>query len=146
VGHYIDIGSARQLLANSKRLGGHFEERHTKITNEEMMQRLYNGEGAQNGQVQWISSFLTLNDAALAAVEVLRTWGDDRYNAMINNRIQNDTISANTLTPFRARFAFGSGVHTLPTHAARIVLRPTPEGLRYRVHTFFPLPPFEGYN
>ena len=143
MGHIIDAGTALQLLANSTRLGGHFEERHTKLSNQDLMARLYNGDSARNGEVQWISAFLTLGDAARAAAETLRGWGDDRYNAMINNRIAEDVIAGETVLPFRARFAFGSGVRTIETRRTKMVLRATPEGPRYMIHTFYPRPPHE---
>jgi hypothetical protein len=108
-----------------------------------MMARLHNGEGARNGQIQWISAFLNLSDTAQAAAETLKTWADDRYNAMINNRLQEDRIVAETISMFPARFAFGGGVRTLRTNKTLMIVRATPEGLRFMIHTFFPLPPYD---
>jgi len=143
MGHIIDIGTARQLLIDSKRLGGHVDQRHTGISNDGLMARLYNGDGARNGKVQWISAFLNMSDTAQAAAETLRTWADDKYNAIINNRIPQDEIIADTNSMFQARFAFGSGVRTLRTNKTTMIVRATPEGLRFMIHTFFPRPPYD---
>ena len=143
MGCYIDVGRAYQLLINSKRLGGHGEEKHMTINNKLLMLRLYNGEGARNGKVQWISSFLNVSDAAKALVDTLKTWPSDRYNAIINNRTKEDDHLAETEAPFKARFAFGSGVRTIQTNRTKVVVRPTPEGLRFMIVTFYPRPPHE---
>ena len=140
VGYIINPYQALTLLKESEQHGGHPCTRHINLSNEQLMARLYAGEGAPNGGIVYLSTFNSERDAAKAASQAFKNITGGIEGA-INNRNMPELQIDETIS---VRFAFGSGVRTLPANRVKLVLFANDEqkkkGLFY-VKTFYPCPP-----
>ena len=132
---------ALALLEESELHGGHPCTRHIGLSNDGLMQRLYNGEGAQNGGIAYISTFQTRMDAARAASQAFKNMPVGIAEALRSSertrQIRIDEI-------INVRFAMGGGARWFPCNHVALILfanaQQKKDGLFY-VKTFYPLPP-----
>ena len=141
MGLIITPVGALALLEESEKHGGHPCSRHTGLSNDQLMQRLYNGEGARDGGIQYISTFHTRMDAAIAASQAFKNMPVSVAQAV---RSSERTRQIRLDETFNVRFALGGGAKWLPSNHVALILFANEEqrkrGLFY-VKTFYPLPP-----
>jgi hypothetical protein len=132
---------ALALLEESERHGGHPCSRHIGLSNDDLMRRLYNGEGAQDGGIQYISTFQTRMDAARAASQAFKNMPVSIAEAL---RSSERTRQIRIDETINVRFALGGGAKWLPANHVALILFANEEqkkqGLFY-IKTFYPLPP-----
>jgi hypothetical protein len=132
---------ALALLEESERHGGHPSSRHIGLSNDALMQRLYAGEGAQNGGIAYISTFQTRMDAARAASQAFKNMPVSIAEAI---RSSEKTRQIRIDEEINVRFAMGGGAKWFPSNHVALILFANEEqrkqGLFY-VKTFYPLPP-----
>jgi hypothetical protein len=142
MGYIVDTGSALRLLKDSEDRGGHVYLKHIGVTNDKLLERLYDP-GGQGGEIRWISAFSSSRDAANALSQTLKNSPTDDISKVISGKRGDATWSAETDVEFRVRFAFVGGVRTLLTKKTRIVIRAISLPPRFYIHTFYPLSPLE---
>jgi len=139
VGYIINPYQALALLKESEMHGGHPCTRHINLSNDQLMSRLYGGEGARNGGIVYLSTFNSDRDAAKAASQAFKN-----ITGGIEGGINRDLPEIRIDEMLNVRFAFGSGVRTLPANHVKLVLFANEEqrkkGLFY-IKTFYPCPP-----
>ena len=146
MGYIIHPTAALHLLQNSEKLGGHPCTRHIRLSNEKLMQSLYQGDGARNGGIQYVSTFNSDSDAAKAASQAFKNIEGSLYHAISKNK--NGQVSFEDIQidqVFKVRFAMGSGVHQFYcNHVSLVVVgsNSVPES-KFFVKTFYPRPPNE---
>jgi hypothetical protein len=146
MGYLIDPAQALALMRESEKHGGHPCTRHIGISNEQLMQRLYNGEGGKNGAIQYLSTFTNESDAAKAASQTFKNISKNILAELDNRR--DSTASFDNIRidqAFKVRFALGSGVRLYYCNHMSIVLfkKPGQNSNIFYVKTFYPRPPNE---
>ena len=141
MGLIITPGRALALLKESENHGGHPCSKHIGLSNDQLMQRMYDGEGARDGGIQYISTFHTQNDAAIAASQAFKNMPVSVAEAL---RDRQRTRLIRLDETFNVRFALGGGAKWLPSNHVTLILFANEEqrknGLFY-VKTFYPMPP-----
>ena len=140
VSYIINPYQALALLRESEQHGGHPCTKHINLSNDRLMARLYGGEGARNGGIQYLSTFNSERDASKAASQAFKNLPAG-VTGVINRK---DLPEIRIDETINVRFAFGSGVRTLPANHVKLILFANEErkksGLFY-VKTFYPCPP-----
>ncbi|MBR0850136.1 hypothetical protein JQ543_20470 [Bradyrhizobium diazoefficiens] len=140
VSYIINPYQALMLLKESEQHGGHPCTKHINLSNDQLMARLYQGDGARNGGIVYLSTFNSERDASKAASQAFKNLPAG-VTGVINRKNMPEIRIDETIN---VRFAFGSGVRTLPANHVKLILFANEEqkkhGLFY-IKTFYPCPP-----
>jgi hypothetical protein len=145
VGYIIDPFEAFRLMQESEKHGGHPCTKHIGLSNDQLMRRLWSGEGAADGGIAYISTFTTVRDAARAASQTLKNVPGSVVRALERGGNRAPFPDIRTDEAFKVRFALGGGVREYyANHMTLVVFRlPDQKSPDFFVKTFYPRPPNE---
>ncbi|MCJ2036129.1 RNase A-like domain-containing protein [Methylobacterium sp. J-068] len=143
MGYTITPIRALALMQASEQFGGHPCTRHIGLSNEQLMQRLYAGDGARDGGIQYVSTFTHASDAAKAASQTFKN--ADKVISRLNSERRPGFSPIRVDEVFKVRFALGGGVREFyANHMTLVLFRLDGQsGEQFYVKTFYPLPPNE---
>lgn len=141
MGHTITPVRALALMKESEKHGGHPCTRHIGLSNDQLMQRLFAGDGARDGGIQYVSTFTTEGEAARAASQTFKN--ADKVISTLNRNGSASFSDIRTDEAFKARFALGGGVREFYcNHMTLVLFRLDGQaGDQFYVKTFYPRPP-----